>query len=291
MKMKALLLLSLLASSLLQAGQFDHTRVPANAEWYLHLDLEQLRESKFGDVVIREVSKNHQDGIAKIEGLFKLNPLEDLHDVTLFGDGKQDHAAILIKGEMDRAYLEKTIVNADDYRVKAHGDIVIHTWMDDSGTKRQNAAFYGPDLLIFSDKGNLVKLALDTLSKTKPHLAKDENVFEGEFLHAHANIQKIALADDDGSRLVRKAEQVTITLQEDGDRMAAQLLITPVKEKHARHLSKILDGLLSFGMMSDERLDDFDMRTELAAADGEVSMSATLPVGQALAILGELAKK
>ena len=289
--MKTILLLSLFTSPLLHAGQFDHTRVPANAEWYLHLDLEQLRDSQFGEVVIREINKNHDDKIAEIEGLFKLNPLEDLHDLTLFGNGKKDHSAVLIKGGMDREHLEKTIPHADDYRVKAHGDIIIHTWMDDSGTKRQNAAFHGPDLLIFSEKGDLVKLALDTLANKEPHLAKDENTFEGQILHAHANIQKVALADDDGSRLLRKAKHATITLQEDGDRMAAQLLITPKKEQHARPLAKILDGLLSFAMMSDERLDEFDMRAELAAADGEIYMSATLPVDQALAILGELAKK
>ncbi|MDA7935241.1 hypothetical protein N9B40_00920 [Akkermansiaceae bacterium] len=75
--MKTLFFLSLLASPFLQAGQFDHTRVPGNAEWYLHLDLEQLRETKFGEVVIREISKDHDDKIAHIEG-----SLNSIHSKT-----------------------------------------------------------------------------------------------------------------------------------------------------------------------------------------------------------------
>lgn len=289
--MKTLFFLSLLTSPFLQAGQFDHTRVPGNAEWYLHLDLEQLRETKFGEVVIREISKDHDDKIAHIEGIFKINPLEDLHDITLFGDGKKDHAAVFIKGGMDREYLEKTITQADDYRVKAHGDVVIHTWMDDSGTKRQNAAFHGPDLLIFSDRGDLVRLALDTLAKKKPHFVDDEKTFESQFLHARANIQKLALADDDGSRLLRKVEHLTITLQEDGDRMAAQMFATPKNERHTKHLTNILEGLVSFYMMNNEHVDEATPNINMGSADGEIFMFATLPVEKTLSLLAELTKK
>ena len=52
--MKTLFLLSCLAAPLLQAGQFDSARVPESAECYLHLDLEEIRESKFGKVIISE---------------------------------------------------------------------------------------------------------------------------------------------------------------------------------------------------------------------------------------------
>ncbi|MEJ6567316.1 MAG: hypothetical protein QNL80_00500 [Akkermansiaceae bacterium] len=41
--------------------------------------------------------------------------MEDLHDVTLFGNGKPDHAAVLIKGKMDRGHLEKNITQSNDY--------------------------------------------------------------------------------------------------------------------------------------------------------------------------------
>ncbi|MGY8646359.1 MAG: hypothetical protein ACKVLL_03270 [Verrucomicrobiales bacterium] len=54
--MKTLFLLSCLAAPLLQAGQFDSARVPESAECYLHLDLEEIRESKFGKVIISEVT-------------------------------------------------------------------------------------------------------------------------------------------------------------------------------------------------------------------------------------------
>ena len=290
--MKTLFLLSCLAAPLLQAGQFDSARVPESAEWYLHLDLEEIRESKFGKVIISEVTKEHDEAIANIESIFNLNPLEDLHDVTLFGNGKPDHSAVLIKGKMDRGHLEKNITQADDYRVRAYRDVVVHTWMDDSGSKRQYAAFHLDDLLVFSDRMDLLKLTLDTLAKKKPSIAPDENVFAGELVHAYANIQKIELNDDDGSRLLRKVEKVTITLQEEGDQLTTQLLLIPKEERNTLRLMKILDGLIAFGMMSDNDLDQLDLRTQLINDEAKkVTMLITLPVDQALDLLGKLANK
>lgn len=289
--MKNFFLLSCLAAPLLQAGQFESARIPESAEWYLHLDLEEIRESKFGKVIISEVTKEHDDAIANIEGIFNLNPLVDLHDVTLFGNGKPDQSAVLIKGGMDRDHLEKKIIQADDYRARAHGDIVVHTWMDDSGSKRQHAAFHRDDLLVFSDRMDLLKITLDTLAKKKPSIASDENVFEGELVHAYANIQKIELNDDDGSRLLRKVEKVTITLQEDGEQLTTQLLITPKEERNTLRLMKILDGLIAFGMMSNEDLDQLDLTTQLINDEAKkITMFMTLPVDQALDLLGKFAK-
>ena len=81
--MKTSLFLTLLASPLLSAGEFNPENIPAGAQWYLHADAEQLRETKIGKTIIRELKKNHGQQLADVENLLDFDPIKDLSDVSL----------------------------------------------------------------------------------------------------------------------------------------------------------------------------------------------------------------
>ena len=50
--MKSSLLLTLFVSPFLSAGEFSPGNIPADAQWYLHADVEKLRDTTMGKTII-----------------------------------------------------------------------------------------------------------------------------------------------------------------------------------------------------------------------------------------------
>ena len=150
----------------LRAGELAPAEIPSNAEWLLHADLDAMRASETGKAVFAEIETKHGDKLRAFKRMFSLHPVTDLRDVTLYGDGKKDHAVALIDGSFDKAHMEEVVKAADDYSAGEHSGIIIHTWTDKGA--RQHAAFASEGLLVFSRQEGLLKAALDTVKGNVP---------------------------------------------------------------------------------------------------------------------------
>lgn len=283
--MKTSLFLTLLASPLLSAGEFNPENIPAGAQWYLHADAEQLRETKIGKTIIRELRKNHGQQLADVENLLDFDPIKDLSDVSLFGNGKKDSAVIIIQGNLKRSHLESVIVDADKYQSNDYQGETIHSWRDKG--KNQNAAFHGPTLVVVSENVNLVMETLDVLAKRKPHLIVGTDSNNGSVMMGTANIEALNLPADKGSKLVKKAQAVNASLSEVEGRLRADVVITTKKDITASRLQKIAEGLIAFGMMSEPDLEELNIEHSTSAEGNKVSLHLSLPTEEALAILKE----
>ena len=109
------LLPAFLAIPLASAAPFQPTHIPAEAQWFLHGDLTGLRKTVTGGILLKEIRSNENDMLTEVEELFGFDLLTDLTDVTLFGSGKEDEAAVVLSGKISRTHLEEIIVQADDY--------------------------------------------------------------------------------------------------------------------------------------------------------------------------------
>ena len=68
MKKTAILLLALAAS--LPAAELVPARIPASAKWFLHADLDAMRESETGKAVFAQIEAEHG---AKLTALKRIN--------------------------------------------------------------------------------------------------------------------------------------------------------------------------------------------------------------------------
>lgn len=281
------LLPAVLAIPLASAAPFQPTHIPAEARWYLHGDLTGLRETVTGSIFLEEIRKKEATKLADIQNLFGFDLLSDLTDVTLFGSGKEDEAAVVLSGKIGRAHLEQVITQADQYQSSTHGAAILHHW-DDQG-KTQHAAFHGDDTVIISGQKDLVLLALDVLSKKKPALAADLTLpSTNPVIVAFAKIKDIDLPLEDGSRIIRKAESIMITLGENKARLTADLVAQTDTDKSATRMKHVLEGLVSLGELSDEKIESLEIAHHGQAKGKTMTMSMSLPAAKALALLSEL---
>ncbi len=285
--------LSLLAApiltgfSSLHAGIFKAETVPAEAQWYLHGDLEGLRDTTTGKLLIKGIKEKHKKDLDGAKELFGFDIMTDLTDVTLFGDGKDERAAILLQGEINRAHLEGMIVNADDYDTSLHEGTVIHQW-EDKG-KNLYAGFHGQNLIVMGEQKDLVTLSLDTLAKRKPAIKVSPDFsIENPIVAAVANVKKIDLPKDDGSKLIRNADSIIVSISEKGDNLCAELIADTKSAETAEQLKAAADGLIAMGMLSDEKIQQLQIKHESKVEGTQMQINLSLSIAKALALLAEM---
>lgn len=277
----------LLAIPLASAAPFQPARIPAEAQWYLHGDLTTLRETTTGNIVLKKIRKEEASKLAEIEDLFGFDILTDLTDITLFGSGKEDEAAVILSGKIGRAHLEEIIIQGEEYLSSTHGDITVHHWNDKG--EIQHAAFHGDNTVIVSQQKGLIELALDVLLQKKPGLQADFSLpSAAPVIVAFANIQNIEMPLDDGSRIIRKADSILMTVGEANERLTADMVVQTGNWKAARRMMHVLQGLVSLGELADENIEDLDIQHKGKAEGKTMTMSMSLPAAKALALISEL---
>ncbi|YCM43811.1 hypothetical protein V2O64_21110 [Verrucomicrobiaceae bacterium 227] len=280
------LLLGFLLSPLLSAAPFKPQNIPATAQWYLHGDLESLRETESGTTVLNAIREDHGEKVAEVRKVLHFDLLSDLTDVTLFGDGEMNHAAIVLEGDVERLHLEKVILKADDYSASTHGEATIHQWQDKG--KTQFAALHGDHTIIFSEQKNLVELALDVFNGTKAGLAEAPAVALGNpLILGVAHIHKIDLPKDEGSKIIRMAQTVEMAITEKSERLHARLIVDAQSEEIARHFKDALAGLIAIGSLADEDIAALGIEHEGSAQGKTMDMSMSISVSKALALLSQ----
>lgn len=284
--MKKTLLLGLLLSPLLSAAPFNAKNIPAKAQWYLHGDLEGLRVTDSGTIVMNALRKDQGKKVEEAKSLLGFDLLSDLTDITLFGDGKKDRAAIILRGKIDRSHLEKIIVNGESYANSTHGETVIHQWEDNG--KIRFAALHGDRTIIFSEQKLLVEIALNVLSGTEAGLDQSPVVAKGNpAILGVAHVHKIDLPKDEGSKIIRMAKTIEMAITEKNERLHARLVVEARAEETAIHFKDALGGLIALGSLADEKIAGLGIEHEGTTQGKTMEMSMSISVSKALALLSQ----
>ena len=157
------------------AAPLDLAIVPANARWMMHVDMEAAR----GSVVLQrgweKALKMHphlEQMAGMAAGMIGTDPRKDVRDVTVFGvDPDKMKGAMVIRGRMNRALLEKMAEKAPDHKTMQHRGHVVHSWTQNRDKPFNPAgpafgAFFKDDVLVLARSEAVVKGALDTLDGT-----------------------------------------------------------------------------------------------------------------------------
>jgi hypothetical protein len=288
MKPNLLFLIGLAAP--LVAGEMVPSQIPASAKWLLHADLDGMRASETGKKIFTRIENEHGAKLRAFKRMFSIHPLTDLHAVTLYGDGKPEHAVVLIDGTFDRAHMEDVVKAADDYKESSHAGFTVHNW-DDKG-KDQHAAFASDRLLVFSHQEDLLKDALDVLKANAPASADPFFTAEGgkPLLAASAKLSEIDMPAD-AARLVRMAKTLRLAANENGGRFLLRAGAETADAKDAERLRRMLDGVVAFAQAGDAKLDGLDLRADFSSTATPPSLSAalSLPVAEWITLMEKAA--
>jgi len=175
--MKKTLLLSILAATSLGAAEFDPDAIDSEAAWYLHTDMESVRETTFGKIALALIIAEASEALHQIETYTGFNPIEDVEDFTLYGKAADEEAILLVNADINEENLTKVATNDDDYQATAHGENTVHTWTNEGDGKTNHASIFDGKTIVISEQKKNVKLALDILTKKVEKLYPEQSAF------------------------------------------------------------------------------------------------------------------
>lgn len=291
MKRQIIHLLALTAS--LQAAELNPGQVPPSAKWLLHLDMDAMRDSETGKAIFTEIEAQQGAKLQALKRISSVHLLKDLHDITLHGDGKPEHAVALLDGTFNQAHMVDVVKAADDYQEEIYAGITIHSWKDKK--KPQHAAFASDGLLVFSRQKDALKEELDVLKVNTP--APGDPIFTNSggklLIAATANLAEIELPKD-ASKVLRLASGLRIAASENDGRFAIRMGADSSDAKHANRLGRMLDGILAMAEVGNPKLGETDFQSKVVTVTRDkpgVNVSLSLPVPAWLGIMREAARK
>jgi len=287
MKSTALFLLS---AATLSAGELSPNQVPSNTKWLAHADFEAMRASETGKLIFERIEADHGAKLRAVKRMFSLHPFKDLRDVTLLGDGRKNHAVLLLDGTFDRGHIDDLVKAAKEYKESDYNGVTVRTWKDKG--VQQYAAFATPELIVFSRQEDVLRQELDTLKANAP--ATDNPILPAAgskpLIALGAKLADIEIPKN-AARMLQTASLLKLNAREDGGRFSIQLQAEAADAKHARRLQRMLDGVVALAEAGNADLSTPGFQCDIGSSDKSVSASVSMPVNEWLEFLKKEADK
>jgi hypothetical protein len=277
--------------SCLTAGELAPERIPASAKWLLHADLDAMRTSETGKAIFERIEADHGPKLRAFKRMFSVHLLNDLHDVTLFGDGGQDRAVMLFSGKFDRAHIEDVLKAADGFAESQHAGFTILSWQDKG--KTQHASFAAPDLIVFSAQGDLLREGLDVIKAKAP--AADNPILpvagSKPLIAVGAKLGEIQMPAD-SARILQHISLMNLGVHEDGGRFSIRMSAETSDATRAKRLRRVLDGIVALAEFGNADLANSGFQSDINTT-GKAGLSAavSMPVTEWLALMKKEAAK
>ena len=257
------------------AGPLAKEQVCGSANWVVHVDVEQFRATQMHQLVRPELENlGLEEKLKNFETLFSFHPIDDLRDVTIYGKGEDRNKAVaLIEGPFDQEKLVALLGFAPEHEEIEYGDNVLHKWVDekkkdcDGAPQKTCCCFYQDDLIVMGAALDSVKHAVDVLSGTAgnaAHIVYCESIenAKGAFLQVLAKDLRQTVGDQPKAAVLRQIDQFALAVGEVQGKFYEDFLLTAKSEEVAQAITKILDGIIAFGVLIGE---DDPKLAELAA--------------------------
>ena len=258
-----------LALSGTQAGRtapLPRSQVPADAVWYVHLDLDKLKTTQVGQWLLGELDKpENQQKLAGFQALFNFDPRKKLKDCTLFSRGNSPEDAVLVlRGTFDTDRLTVLARMGKEYRSTSHRDYTIHGWLDEAKKKKEGGsphnygAIHTSGAVVLGQKSERVGQALDVMDGLQNGLDKggqfgeSGTVREGAVL-AGAARRTAGAQFAPNVEILKHFKTLNLSANEAENHLSIDLGAETESEEAARNLQAMAQGLLAWVSFQGDR--------------------------------------
>ncbi len=248
-----------------RADALDKSRVPAQARWVAHVDVEALTRSTLFAALRAQNEEFELDGdLAELKAEFGIDPFVDLKSLTVYcADKSPERAVILMTGsdKLDAALMR--LQEQPGYRTEKDGAHTLHVWSQDEETwygwvLRRDAT--ANRVVVLSANRDDVLGGIAVIEGARPSLAaqRDGLVFAtpapGSFLFAAATENLSELNEIEAtSRVFKLAQTMSIDVGEDRGALYAHAIVDTKTPEDALKIQQVLQGAVALvGLMSDE---------------------------------------
>jgi hypothetical protein len=286
-------------SSAVRAETLDERKIGANATWVVHVDIDRLRACESFRLYAMpwlESESVHQR-VQRVREMVGLDPTQDLHSVTFYGDELVRGAgAMIVRLSVGQIRLRQFLADQPDYAAEDRDGHELLSWSHrrKGGTQRVFAAFYGSETLVFSmDVGELLA-TLQVLEGEKPNLSQSESSLRGSW--HDAAVLTIRARDLSKAKLplkspiLRGSELVAVTVGEDEGTAFIETQLIVMSEQQVADFRDVAIGLISLARLrnsDNEQLLAQLENVELATSDRTLTARWSGKVTDVIELLGK----
>ena len=267
---KCNVLLSVLVVALIAAAApaepFRPQRVPSDAKWVMHIDLQAIVNSNAGQLVIEEARQRGLDEkIEAVKSLYGVNPLVDFRSITLFGTGYQPQDAVAVaQMGSNLGKLEDVVRLSKDYQLLGYRGHVIHSWIEAKGPGAGQRKYCGvwPDdmldqtLLVIADTDKQVTTTIDLLEGRRHDLSASDSAVlakrpaTGSFLFVASDELDPSVMKDPRSAMLQAARNMTMDLGESDGNIFAHATMEAITAEKAMQIHQMMQGMMAMAQMA-----------------------------------------
>lgn len=282
------------------AGPFNPADVPAEAAWFAHVDVDQLKATQVGKSVLEQLTTGEADKkFAALHAVFNFDPRKDLAGLTVCGTGDKSYA--LLRGKFDAERLVTLLRANDGYQSATHEGYTVHSWLDENKAKKKGpdkarmfGAFHPGGAVVISEQAAVLGHALALLDGKKPSAAFKAPASPGFVPFMVGTVSDLS-GTDPKNAILKLARGGMVLLGEDGDRVKGRMSIETADSATASNLLKVAEGMRSALLLNtekDPRAARLAGSASVALEGQTVSVQLDFPAAEiAQAIREEAAKK
>ncbi len=273
--------------------ELDRSRLPADVDMVLHLDLEGLRRTQLWRTLETAEGFNLAGEIEELDEFrrrFGIDLLNDVRAVTVYKTkGEEEPSVALVRVAPSVEEALRTFQGEEGYRSVERGGVQFHVWSDGDGGDEAVYAYLHP--LRGGDR--LAVVAKDVKSAVRATLvvrgeeaslagARDSALrvqpAPGSFLYLSA-MELPGIEDSPASHVFGLAQGIQLDLGEAGGFLRAQAAIVTETPEESREVADLLNGLIALGNLASRELGeagttlrDLSRALRVSAVDNQVTV-------------------
>ena len=301
---------------LLAGAAVSASALPDSTIWYLHANLQQMRNSTSGrelykwldGEIFMEIQK--EVGIDVNKEMDAITAFQDRDQgivIVVEGDISKDtqdklHAIAVLKAKLDTIeFKDKTYYHVYDHRPSEDEDETNGDEGDDGdellAALEENAyfSFDAKNKLIVTSSDKQMEAMLDNGGKIIGSGSHNGALFvlTADRAFVQAGVRTDQLADDDGdweSNIIRNTEQAAVLISDHEDLIAVDAQLVTGDAKIAESIGGIVNGLISlqaFNSDLDPRILSLIQNTRVEVVDNVLSVNTVIDPGLVLSMLSD----
>ncbi len=237
-------------TTFVRAAALDGKRVPEDAKWLVHVDMDAIRGSKTWKNVVEgllEKNAGFQTAVQNVQLFTGFRFPQDLHDVTLYGQAFSEEAGVVvIHVTVDSSALLSQLALAPGYECFKHGEHEVHAWQDKG--KQLYGSFQSKSVAVIGRSRENVEKAIDVLDGRSAAVKAGAGLAEGAkgAVLAYvggsglAELQKLQQAK---TPLLNEAELAWVSIGEQEESVVVRAAVGTKTSQTAQQMKALLDGL------------------------------------------------
>jgi hypothetical protein len=292
-----------LAVSPVFANPLQKNQIGPGANWVVHADLDAFRGSQFGKLMMDELkTQGVEEKLQSFATIFSFNPLTDVHNITLYGKGKdRNNAVAIVDGQFDAQKLISLIRLNPQFQETPYQGVTLYRWQneDKKGGQAESQLMYG---FVREGRGVVISTGLDALKQAADNLkgsgagnstglaGQIPPAESGTFLQVVASSLGGLTGDDPKAAILKQTDLFTAGAGETADKVFATLHLRGQSPEVADNVMKMVQGVVAMAQLATQeqpKLSELAKNVNVTRQDKTVQVRFEAPAQSVFAFLKE----